>query len=39
MAYIQNGIGYTLKCDKCMEKHLIHLPSGKTIEAVGTIDI
>lgn len=95
MAYVQNGVGYTLKCDKCgtllhregkdkpflsldineldsiakeygwlinkrvkteknykealakanqttdecMENHLIHLPSGKTIEAVGTIDI
>lgn len=25
--------------DECMENHLIHLPSGKTIEAVGTIDI
>lgn len=24
---------------ECMENHLIHLPSGKTIEAVGTIDI
>lgn len=22
-----------------MENHLIHLPSGKTISAVGTIDI
>lgn len=25
--------------DECMENHLIHLPSGKTIEAVGTLDI
>ena len=25
--------------DECMENHLIRLPSGKTIEAVGTIDI
>ena len=25
--------------DECMENHLIHLPSGKTISAVGTIDI
>lgn len=25
--------------DECMENHLIHLPSGKTIEAVGTMDI
>lgn len=24
---------------ECMEHHLIHLPSGRTIEAVGTIDI
>ena len=24
---------------ECMENHLIHLPSGRTIEAVGTIDI
>lgn len=24
---------------ECMENHLIHLPSGKTIEAVGTMDI
>ena len=24
---------------ECMENHLIHLPSGKTIEAVGTLDI
>ncbi len=24
---------------ECMEKHLIHLPSGRTIEAVGTMDI
>ena len=82
MAYIQNGIGYTLKCDKCGTlshrrgkdkpflsldineldsiakeygwlinkrvhkctycrtfKNLFHLASGKTIEAVGTINI
>ena len=25
--------------DECMENHLIHLPSGKTISAVGTLDI
>ena len=25
--------------DECMENHLIHLRSGRTIEAVGTIDI
>lgn len=25
--------------EECMENHLIHLPSGRTIEAVGTIDI
>lgn len=24
---------------ECMENHLIHLPSGRTIEAVGTLDI
>ena len=24
---------------ECMENHLIHLPSGGTIEAVGTMDI
>lgn len=24
---------------ECMENHLIHLPSGRTIEAIGTIDI
>lgn len=24
---------------ECMKNHLIHLPSGRTIEAVGTIDI
>lgn len=24
---------------ECMENHLIHLPSGRTIEAVGTMDI
>lgn len=24
---------------ECMENHLIHLPSGKTIEAVGTINV
>lgn len=28
-----------LYTDECMENHLIHLPSGKTIEAVGTMDI
>ena len=25
--------------EECMENHLIHLPSGRTIEAVGMIDI
>lgn len=25
--------------EECMENHLIHLPSGRTIEAVGTLDI
>ena len=25
--------------EECMKNHLIHLPSGRTIEAVGTIDI
>lgn len=25
--------------EECMENHLIHLPSGRTIEAVGTMDI
>lgn len=24
---------------ECMDNHLIHLSSGRTIEAVGTIDI
>ena len=24
---------------ECMENHLIHLSSGRTIEAVGTLDI
>lgn len=25
--------------EECMKNHLIHLPSGRTIEAIGTIDI
>lgn len=25
--------------EECMKNHLIHLPSGRTIEAVGTLDI
>lgn len=38
---LQNRLSFPLDktTDECMENHLIHLPSGKTIEAVGTIDI
>ena len=33
------GIHEGIHRDECMENHLIHLPSGRTIEAVGTLDI
>lgn len=37
--YIERGLPQDKTTAECMENHLIHLPSGKTIEAVGTIDI
>ena len=38
---LQNRLSFPLDktTEECMENHLIHLPSGRTIEAVGTIDI
>ena len=38
---LQNRLAFPLNrtTEECMENHLIHLHSGRTIEAVGTIDI
>lgn len=38
---LQDRLAFPLNktTEECMENHLIHLPSGRTIEAVGTIDI
>lgn len=39
--HLQNRLAFPLNrtTAECMKNHLIHLHSGKTIEAVGTIDI
>jgi hypothetical protein len=38
---LQNRLAFPLNrtTEECMENHLIHLPSGRTIEAVGMTDI
>lgn len=38
---LQDRLAFPLNrtTEECMEHHLIHLPSGRTIEAVGMIDI
>lgn len=38
---LQNRLAFPLDktTTECMENHLIHLPSGKTIEVVGMTDI
>ena len=39
--HLQDRLAFPLNrtTAECMENHLIHLSSGQTIEAVGTIDI
>lgn len=38
---LQDRLAFPLNrtTEECMENHLIHLSSGRTIEAVGTMDI